>query len=190
MNNKKYLLLLIILLSIISCRKEKIEDTIAIDPLDEKYPVNYRFINTTEKKLSALNFTTATFFPNKYSTLLSYTHFPNVAAFDTITKANGLMDDYDNRGYIGCTTQMEINVYQDINDTLGYISTWVTRKETIRSKTDAEIFFYWPTDTLFSHKKLGIYYDLDTRTSIKAKDFLDHQIRGNLDLESKALISK
>ena len=63
-------------------------------------------------------------------------------------------------GYIGCTTQMLINIYSDYNDTLTSITTWVTRPDTIKSKADANIYFNWPSDTLYSEKRVRYIYSI------------------------------
>lgn len=151
--------LIFLVISFASCEKDECECTQITNPEDERFPVNYHFINTTENKLRALNFKVRTFYPSDYyGTNLKYTHFPDVFPYDTITMTIDTTGGIGSFGYIGCETQMQVNVYLDINDTLTYVSTWHTKTDIINCKADADIFFFWPNDTLYAEKILNHTY--------------------------------
>ena len=145
--------MLFVATSMISCDKDDI-----VNPNDERFPVNYRFVNTTNLTLGALNFEVGTFYPIEYITNVTYKHFPKVDPFDTITMKIDTTGGYSYFSYIGCTTQMLVNVYFDLNDSIVYCSSWSTNIETIRQKSDSEVFFYWPMDTLKCVKVKGYTY--------------------------------
>lgn len=147
-NLKKFiqslLFLSLINLFFISCEKDLVEK----ESKEEKYPIHYNFVNTTSNELRYLNFKVKTFFPIEWETNLKYKQFPKVKPYDTATLTVDTLGGIGHFGYSGCQTQMEINVYNDIDETYTYVSTWWTKLDTIKSKTDAEIYFKWPIDTL------------------------------------------
>jgi len=137
------LCLIFCLLSLVSCKK----DVIVQNSIPTKYPVIYRFINTSGNTLRDASFTARTYFPVENETNLNTIGSLNVLSKDTITTT-----DSSPLGYIGCATQMEVVVYMNINDSLVYLSTWYTETDTIRCQADAKVYFYWPNDTLYSEK--------------------------------------
>jgi len=158
--------IILLIITSFSCEKDDCECFQKTDPNDERYPVKYHFVNTTDSELRALNFEVRTFFPIEYGTNFHYKHFADVFAYDTLTITVDTTGGIANFGYIGCATQMEVNVYLDINDTLTYVSTWWTKTDTIRSKADAEIYFYWPNDTLYSEKRMGYTYTRHNKSAM------------------------
>jgi hypothetical protein len=134
-----------------SCKKDSIET----DPKDERYPIDFKFINTTENVLRVVNFGVGVSFPIEYESTLKSQHFPKVQPHDTLFLRVDTTKGYGNFGYIGCATQISIDVYYKLNDSMIYASGWRTKTDTIRSKADAKVFFYWPNDTLYCDKIIG-----------------------------------
>ena len=99
----------------ISCEKD--EANPIIEQKDERFPINFMFVNTMDKSLMALNFEVRTYFPIQDKSNIHYKYFPDVMPFDTITMIVDTITTTLGLGYISCVTQMEINVYLDINDT-------------------------------------------------------------------------
>jgi hypothetical protein len=171
--------IIFLIITSFSCEKNDCDCFQKTDPKDERYPINYNFVNTTDSELRALNFEVRTFFPIEYVTNFSYEHFPDVFPYDTITKTVDTTGGIGHFGYIGCATQMEVNVYYDINDTLTYVSTWWTKTDTIRSKADAEIYFFWPNDTLYCEKVMGYTYTRRNKLAMIIKDKMDYNTPGH-----------
>ena len=144
--------LLMILLIAGSCRKEA-----DIDPAQESFPIRYSFINASAGQLNAVNLTTNTYFPKINKTTIYYKSFPRVRILDSLLITIDTSSLTKSWGYIGCKTQLEVNVIEQRAGSLLYVSTWLTKQDSIKTKSDAHLYFVWPRDTLRAKKTAGYY---------------------------------
>jgi hypothetical protein len=135
-----------------SCRKEG-----EIDPTQDAFPINYYFVNRSASQLNAVNLTTSTYFSKIDKTTIFYKSFPRVRSLDSLLITIDTSSANKSLGYIGCQTQMEVNVIEQRTASLLYVSTWVTKRDSIRAKSDAQLYFVWPEDTLTATKTAGYY---------------------------------
>lgn len=137
-------------LSMMNCRQSELE----VAPVQELFPIPYKFINASGTQLRAVNFTTTTYFPKQNKINVYYKYFGNIASLDTLSikiDTNAVTKSF---GYPGCMKQLEVEVWQPLPNTRTYyISTWVTSRDTIRTKADATTHFIWPQDTIKAHKQ-------------------------------------
>ena len=144
--------LFMILLIAGSCRNE-----VDIDPTQESFPIRYYFINASAGQLNAVNLTTNTYFPKIDKTTIYYKSFPRVRLQDSLLITIDTSSTAKSFGYIGCKTQLEVNVLEQRASAGLYVSTWVTNQNLIKTKSDAQLYFVWPTDTLTAKKTAGYY---------------------------------
>lgn len=142
----------IVLLVVGSCRKE-----VEIAPTQELFPIRYYFINASAGQLNAVNLTTGTYFPKINITNIYYKSFPRVRVSDSLLITIDTSSIAKSLGYIGCKTQLEVNVIEQRPGSVLYVSTWLTKQDTIKIKSDAQLYFVWPKDTLTAKKTAGYY---------------------------------
>ena len=142
----------IVLLVVGGCRKEG-----EINPTQESFPIRYYFINASAGQLNAVNLTANTYFPKINKTNIFYKSFPRVRVSDSllITVDTNLVTK--SLGYVGCKTQLEINVIEQRPGSVLYVSTWLTKQDSIKTKSDAQLYFVWPKDTLTAKRIAGYY---------------------------------
>jgi hypothetical protein len=143
---------LITLFSVSSCRKE-----VDINPTQESFPIRYYFINASAGQLNAVNLTTNTYFPKINQTNIYYKNFSRVRVSDSLLISVDTSSATKSWGYIGCKTQLEINVIEQRPGSILYVSTWLTKQDSIKTKADAQLYFVWPKDTLIAKKTAGYY---------------------------------
>lgn len=143
---------LITLLLVGSCRKE-----VDIDPTQESFPIRYYFINASAGQLNAVNLTTNTYFPIINKTNIYYKSFPRVRVSDSLLISVDTSSVTKSWGYVGCKTQLEVNVIEQRPGSVLYVSTWLTKQDSIKSKSDAQLYFVWPKDTLTAKKTAGYF---------------------------------
>lgn len=153
MKSSALISLLIVLFAFGGCQGRETE----VDPAQELFSVKYHLVNTLPSSIRAVNLTVATYFPRIDKTNLWYKHFAPITPLDTISMTVDTTSSTKSFGYVGCTQQMEVNLHYDINDSITYVSTWITKQDTIRIKQDALICFHWPSDTSKAKKTEGYY---------------------------------
>lgn len=142
----------IVLLIAGSCRKE-----VEINPTQDLFPIKYYFINSSANQLTAVNLTTNTYFPQINKTNIFYKNFPRVRSLDSLLISIDTSSSTKSFGYVGCKTQMEVNVIEQRTGSVLYVSTWITSQDLIKTKSDAQLHFVWPKDTLTAKKTAGYY---------------------------------
>ena len=135
-----------------SCQKER-----EINPDQELFPIRYYFINAASSQLNAVNLTTNTYFPKINKTNIFYKNFPRVPSQDSLLITIDTSSVTRSMGYVGCKTQLEVNVIEQHTSSLLYVSTWLTDQDSIKTKSDAQLYFVWPKDTLTAKKTAGYY---------------------------------
>lgn len=140
------------LLLVGGCRKEA-----DIDPIQESFPIRYYFINASAGQLNAVNLTTNTYFPKINKTNIYYKSFPRVRVSDSLLISVDTSSITKSWGYVGCKTQLEVNVIEQRPGSVLYVSTWLTKRDSIKSKSDAQLYFVWPKDTLTAKKTAGYF---------------------------------
>jgi hypothetical protein len=136
-------------LSMMNCRQSEPE----VAPVQELFPITYKFINASGTQLRAINFTTSTYFPKLNKALVHYQNVENIAPSDTVSSKIDTSAVTKSFGYPGCMKKLEVEVWQPLlNKRTYYVSTWVTSIDTIRTKADATTYFIWPQDTVKAHK--------------------------------------
>ena len=123
----------IILLIVGSCRKE-----VEIDPTQESFPIRYYFINASAGQLNAVNLTTNTYFPKIDKTTIYYKSFLRVRILDSLLITVDTSSATKSLDYTGCKTQLEVNVIEQRLGSIFYVSTWLTKQDSIRACGQSE----------------------------------------------------
>ncbi len=144
---KPLLLISVVTLFLMACHKDEV-----VEDKPNLFPIKYYFINTSPNVIWSVNMTAYTYFPEVNQTNIHYKNFSNVATQDSLLIRVDTSSVTKSWGYVGCQTQLELNVMERRPGSMLYISTWQTDRGEIQSEADAQVFFTWPGDTVRATK--------------------------------------